>query len=368
MREIRGELLPYLDKFDNKGGIMLLTKYLKKYPNSIELWEERAQWYDMDGNLLSAVEDLDTCIKKDSTYGAAYITRGKVKQKLYDAAGAIQDFNKARDLDSTLLKESIRCTADSYFSLGKFSDALDMYTHLNELDSTRYYEIACCYFYLDKFDEALDNLDKIPSIFLFDSKPNILRAKIKQKTGDLETARNILQKVIKAEEGFRDYVLTKTTNVPSDISNTYKDALFEYIDCTEDSDTGWIEGIQICNKILKVEPKNTQALNYRGNFKNSLSDYRGALKDFNLSLKFNPTSATALGLKAMAESNVGDYRRAIIDYTQAINYFTTCGIYYYRRALCYLKLKQFNKGCEDFSKAGELGMKEAYEMIKKYCH
>jgi hypothetical protein len=40
---------------------------------------------------------------------------------------------------------------------------------------------------------------------------------------------------------------------------------------------------------------------------------------------------------------------------------------YYNRALTLLYVKENNLACKDLSKAGELGIKEAYNVIKRYC-
>jgi len=40
---------------------------------------------------------------------------------------------------------------------------------------------------------------------------------------------------------------------------------------------------------------------------------------------------------------------------------------YYNRGLTLIYLQDNEKGCLDMSKAGELGMQEAYPVIKKYC-
>ena len=40
---------------------------------------------------------------------------------------------------------------------------------------------------------------------------------------------------------------------------------------------------------------------------------------------------------------------------------------YFNRALVLILVKDTEKGCIDFSKAGELGVGDAYGMIAKYC-
>lgn len=61
-----------------------------------------------------------------------------------------------------------------------------------------------------------------------------------------------------------------------------------------------------------------------------------------------------------------DYRQAIDDYTRAIDIDSTLAEAYYNRGLCYIQLERQAEGVADLSKAGELGLYQAYSLIKKY--
>ena len=58
---------------------------------------------------------------------------------------------------------------------------------------------------------------------------------------------------------------------------------------------------------------------------------------------------------------------SIENYTKAINYYPQMGDAYYNRGLVLIYLKDKEKGCIDLSRAGELGVSDAYSVIKKYC-
>lgn len=58
---------------------------------------------------------------------------------------------------------------------------------------------------------------------------------------------------------------------------------------------------------------------------------------------------------------------AISAYTRAIESYPYMADAYFNRALVQIYLKDKEKGCSDLSVAGELGLKEAYGVIKKYC-
>jgi tetratricopeptide (TPR) repeat protein len=62
-----------------------------------------------------------------------------------------------------------------------------------------------------------------------------------------------------------------------------------------------------------------------------------------------------------------DLPESIIQYSKAIELFPHLGEAYYNRGLVQIYLQDKQKGCLGVSKAGELGIQEAYSVIKKYC-
>jgi len=54
-------------------------------------------------------------------------------------------------------------------------------------------------------------------------------------------------------------------------------------------------------------------------------------------------------------------------YTKAIELYPYLAEAYYNRGLIQIYLKDKEKGCIDISTAGELGIKDAYSVIKKFC-
>ena len=63
----------------------------------------------------------------------------------------------------------------------------------------------------------------------------------------------------------------------------------------------------------------------------------------------------------------GDLPESIVQYTKSIDIFPYMGEAYYNRGLVQIYLQDREKGCLDMSKAGELGIIDAYGVIKKYC-
>ncbi len=59
---------------------------------------------------------------------------------------------------------------------------------------------------------------------------------------------------------------------------------------------------------------------------------------------------------------------ALSNYSKAIGIEPKFKEAYYNRGLTYIYIQEKEKGCLDLSKAGELGVQEAYAVIKRFCN
>ncbi|MBQ5836270.1 MAG: tetratricopeptide repeat protein, partial [Alistipes sp.] len=64
----------------------------------------------------------------------------------------------------------------------------------------------------------------------------------------------------------------------------------------------------------------------------------------------------------------GQLPEAFDDYTKAIELNPNFAEAYYNRGLIQIYMKDTHKGCLDISKAGELGIEEAYEVLRAYSN
>jgi tetratricopeptide (TPR) repeat protein len=72
--------------------------------------------------------------------------------------------------------------------------------------------------------------------------------------------------------------------------------------------------------------------------------------------------------RANVKLSIKKFHRAIDDYSMAIKLQPNLAEAYYNRALTLLYLDEIKLACKDLSKAGELGITEAYNVIKRYCN
>jgi tetratricopeptide (TPR) repeat protein len=98
-----------------------------------------------------------------------------------------------------------------------------------------------------------------------------------------------------------------------------------------------------------------------------IPDYKDVLGDYDKALKLNPDLSFAWFNRGNVKAKMADYDGALSDYNKAIDLEDKLAQAYYNRALIRVYLKQTELACQDFSKAGELGLKNAYNLIKRYC-
>lgn len=111
-----------------------------------------------------------------------------------------------------------------------------------------------------------------------------------------------------------------------------------------------------------------------GNTRARVKDHVNKNYDYSQALADMKAAAALASDVAYIQYNLGNLYclsseliQAISAYTKAIAAYPYMGDAYYNRALVQIYLKDKEKGCSDLSVAGELGVKEAYGVIKKYC-
>lgn len=95
-------------------------------------------------------------------------------------------------------------------------------------------------------------------------------------------------------------------------------------------------------------------------------NYDAAIADLNKAARLFPEFAYIYYNRANLHCLSGRMPEAIEDYSRAIELDPAFGEAYYNRGLIQIYLKDTRKGCLDMSKAGELGIGEAYRVLKRY--
>ena len=96
-------------------------------------------------------------------------------------------------------------------------------------------------------------------------------------------------------------------------------------------------------------------------------DYSVALNDLKRAQELYPDFPYIYYNLANLYCLSSDLTSAITNYNKALELYSNIPEAYYNRGLVLIYLKDKEKGCIDLSKAGELGVSDAYSVIKKYC-
>jgi len=148
-----------------------------------------------------------------------------------------------------------------------------------------------------------------------------------------------------------------------------------------------LKSVENLSRAIDLGRKDFKVFILRGMVKYNLEDYRGSdldyLKAFEVantkSLFFqiseggsdiiDDKSFSDLFLKmGMNKTKLKDYNQAIIDYSKALSYDEKNSKALFFRGVIRVQYKAVSEGCLDLSRAGELGMADAYDYIKKYCN
>jgi len=97
-------------------------------------------------------------------------------------------------------------------------------------------------------------------------------------------------------------------------------------------------------------------------------DYEDVIKDYESILYMNPRFIFAWFNMGNTKVKKRDYLGAINDYSKAIELEPDYAEAYYNRGLTRIFMDDLDGGSLDLSKAGELGLVEAYNVIKRYCN
>jgi tetratricopeptide (TPR) repeat protein len=89
------------------------------------------------------------------------------------------------------------------------------------------------------------------------------------------------------------------------------------------------------------------------------------MRDYDTVIQLNPDFVFAYFNKGNLYCLQKDFRSAIAQYNEAVKRHSDFAEAYFNRGLTYLYLGETNRGIEDLSKAGELGIVDAYGIIKK---
>ena len=362
------------------------------YFNRASVFVQMERWRD-------ALEDYDKAIELYPDFAKAYLNRSYVENMLGMKAESKQDYETAR-------RKVSEYRAKNAESEGSFADTTRKYSSLLALDAE---------FAKKDFDnEMLQHRDidvKLRPLYRFvlaDSKDNVnyaLRFRYENALIDRMLADSPLPLAITSSDTLKlkspdrtaDRIYSLPDNAESEFLKALQDistkqfnsAMIHYgnaVDKSADGKYGELyKAFYYMNRaVLRADmiefissiENNVQTLTMddqgttRARVKDQVSrgyDYSDAVEDMRKAAEIVdniPYIHFNLGnLQCLSSSFV----EAIDSYSKAIKLYPYMGDAYFNRGLVLIYLKDKEKGCIDLSHAGELGVSDAYGVIKKYC-
>ncbi len=379
-------------------------------PENVLAYYNRASYFVQMGRWLDALDDYDKTIELYPDFAKAYMNRSYVKNMLGRTKSSKQDYDTAQ-------KKIHEYRAKNAADEGSFADTTKKYSSLIALDAD---------FAKKDFDnELLQNRDiniRLKPLYKFslavrrDNQNYALTHRYENPLIDKFISDSPVVMTVSNSDS-----LVKPVFAHGIDASLYGDTYLSAGDpkSLTDADRAFIRGL------YSVQSKQfTSALNQfdaavndesKGNYSEYYKAFyylnRGALRaemiDFISSIENNVQTLT-MDDKGTTRARVRDqvsrtydYSEAIGDmqaadrimpgipyvyfnlgnlyclsskfvesvdtYTKAINVYPYMGDAYYNRGLVLIYLKDKEKGCIDLSRAGELGVGDAYSVISKYC-
>ena len=353
------------------------------------------------GELNKAIKDFTTVINQYPDFFPAYYGRGEAKMKKYDKKGAERDYNTSMLLaQRKITKKDI--VKDTISSTRKKSDKnLQNYNKLVVADKEEenkrlsYHsesrgKVQNVNFHIDPermmlltfypgrrtdlqrlsyFDKQIDQLNQSEKFGrkLFISNNEVLN------DIDLETAFKEIESITllievhpTAEAYFQRAVMFEHIN---DFDSAIED-LGRASDISPKSDA-WLYLFTRANcRVKKLEYEESMKddileENKKDHIERKL-DYDLIQTDYESSARLNPNFPFTWYNRGNILLAQKDYRNAIANFSSAIEREKDFAEAYFNRGLCYVMIGENAKGVSDLSKAGELGIYIAYNVIKRF--
>lgn len=285
-------------------------------------------------NYVGALRDFNRAIDLDSTFADAFYLRGDVKGKMGDFNGAVRDFIRAATLkpfdaeihyDMALVNINLR---NHTLSFENFNKSIE----LNPASERTYLSRGVLKQYiLEDFAGAIEDYDQV--LRLSEKDPTALynRAVAKIRIG-------------KYSEALADYKLAFQYNIYND----------EYYYAARSLQI-FIDSITTLDAAINTNARNADAYVSRGKQKIKVELFDAAIEDFTKAIEINPNDAQAFLLRANVKTMKGAFAEAVDDYNMAISKSPSNPELFFRRAaLKHHFPKDYAGAITDYNKAIEL--------------
>ena len=289
-----------------KDSITLHSDSISKYRNVPTAYNGRGLAYREKKAYPEALADFDRALALEPLASDYYVNRGTIKVNLGDHAGALQDFDKAIDLNSRAIAGMTGGTGGLKQGIRDPDSALRLaaaYNNRAELRKT-----------LREYDAALSDFGKAIEAYPEYSIAYNNRASLHMIREDLDAA-------------LKDY-----------------------------------------NRAIELDPYRGGSIYYRRGHVHMLrQDLPAALRDYSRAIELGPGDVDALNNRGYIRHLMDDDAGALEDYTAVIRLAPSYPDAYHNRGMIRWMQNDKAGACSDWSKAAQLGRDDSLDAVRRYC-
>lgn len=360
-------------------------------PDNVLVYYNRALLYTRLGEPRAAIDDYSRAIELYPDFAAAYINRSELKRQTGDIRGAKSDLNTAQQKIAEYRSRLWDSTRVSEFAdtSRRFNRLLSFDTKLTPRrlaesgagsnisllplfkftmrDSVVVAGAAAERYYVPAIDSLTRRLGGRP--YEFSNRESDIATdslvRLSRQLADIPSDDYChLFRLGVAQSLVRQY--TSSVGTFSTMIELYPADAFLYINrsTVRAEMTDFISSISQGYGRITID--NDPAKKLRSGTTRSY-DYDEAIADLNKAAKLMPDVAYIYYNRANLQAISGRLPEAYDDYSRAIELNPDFAEAYYNRGLVQIYMKDTRKGCLDVSKAGELGIAQAYEVLNLYA-
>ena len=371
-------------KNDIIGAIEDYDKVLTINPTNVYTYFNRAFMYYKLKKYYKAIDDYTNAINLNPDFATAYFNRSIVRSAVNDLKGAAMDYEiaaqknkefgklaKTNKIDSTGLAKLIEFQAD-------FDEGNIQVKKSAESGVYPFQNFAISYSLNDslkKFKwETSENIKKLNKEL---GSKNQLVLTCADNPIPLDTANRLINSLSETASIASNYAKVFARAVLRFKSQNYNGAIDDYtiaIRLNPNDNLAYFSRANARFEMLKVMETinlNSNSIGYIGKHQKKddtkFNDYNEVIADYKSCLQLDSTFYYTYFNLANVCTESNNFKSALDYFSKAIELEPKFAEAYYNRGLTYIYLKQKDEGCNDVSKAGELGVQRAYAIIKKYC-
>ena len=410
---------------ERNKAISDFTKVIKAEPNNYFAIYNRALLYDMIGNYGKAISDFNVVLEQYPDFAAGFYARSEAKRKMGDMKGGEKDFMLAMDLQKKTQYEPIdentvasnnskksgqaadeRSESDK--NINKFNQILvaDAHTEykpeyenkirgrvqdqnvqvsVQPMYVLTYYErpdaVRQNIYYVRELEELNDTHVFSKKLLLTNAEAALLSDQVNYHFSSINDYSRLIE--INPSNPLAYFGRSVDFMLVQDFSSALDDLNRAIMTSQNFTLAYFLRAVVRAKQIeYQLSAESVQSIDFQQvrskNSKDfSLSglpavgneslkmEYEMVLRDYEKVIESAPRFIYVYYNRGNLRCSQQDYRGAIADYTEAIRLRPDFGDAYYNRGLVYLKQGDTVKGTADLSKAGELGVVAAYNLLKR---